>query len=318
MKHIFRQLALAPLLLFGVSQQASAHCIVGNRFFPATLIVEDPCVADELALPTVSSLKDDEGREVEISGEYAKTITKNFGVGFEEAWVHVDQPNGGNIAGFDNLGTSFKYQLVRSAPAELALSVALDVDWGGTGSKSIGVEPFSTLVPTAFIGKGFNFMPESLKLLRPLAITAQAGYAMPTHSSSTEENEDTGLIENVNNPQVLVWGGTLQYSMPYLKSAVRDFGLPGVINHLIPIVELSMETQMSNFDGEKRTTGTVNPGLMYIGDKYQLSAEAILPINDASGDGVGVIGQLHFYLDDIFPNSIGKPIFGPAADTGAY
>jgi hypothetical protein len=24
---------------------------------------------------------------------------------------------------------------------------------------------------------------------------------------------------------------------------------------------------------------------------------------------VGVIGQVHFFLDDIFPNSIGKPIF---------
>jgi hypothetical protein len=27
---------------------AYAHCIVGNRFFPATLNVDDPCVADEL------------------------------------------------------------------------------------------------------------------------------------------------------------------------------------------------------------------------------------------------------------------------------
>jgi hypothetical protein len=24
---------------------------------------------------------------------------------------------------------------------------------------------------------------------------------------------------------------------------------------------------------------------------------------------VGVIGQLHFYLDDLFPTTIGKPIF---------
>ena len=36
---------------------ASAHCVVGARFFPATLSVDDPCVAEELSLPTVASFK---------------------------------------------------------------------------------------------------------------------------------------------------------------------------------------------------------------------------------------------------------------------
>jgi hypothetical protein len=31
-------------------------------------------------------------------------------------------------------------------------------------------------------------------------------------------------------------------------------------------------------------------------------------MNSASGRGVGVVGELHFFLDDIFPNSLGKPI----------
>jgi hypothetical protein len=35
----------------------------------------------------------------------------------------------------------------------------------------------------------------------------------------------------------------------------------------------------------------------------------MIPVNRQSGTGVGVIGQLHIYLDDIFPNSIGRPIF---------
>ena len=29
-----------------------------------------------------------------------------------------------------------------------------------------------------------------------------------------------------------------------------------------------------------------------------------------SGHNVGVLGQLHFYLDDPFPNSPGRPHFG--------
>ena len=37
--------------------------------------------------------------------------------------------------------------------------------------------------------------------------------------------------------------------------------------------------------------------------------EAMIPINRDSGTSVGVIGQVHFFLDDIFPNSIGRPLF---------
>ena len=178
----------------------------------------------------------------------------------------------------------------------------------------------------SFNGLGFSALkaePEWFRLparvdeaVAAFAVTAQVGYAVPTKSSSNGINEDSGLFETTPNPQVLVWGGTLQYSMPYLKSSVRDFGLPQVINHVIPIVELNLASEVSNFDDEERTTGTVNPGLIYVGNKYQLAAEAIIPINRASGDGVGVIGQLHFYLDDIFPNSLGRPIFPAASPTG--
>ena len=36
---------------------ASAHCFVGARFFPATLATDDPCIADEMSLPTVAWFK---------------------------------------------------------------------------------------------------------------------------------------------------------------------------------------------------------------------------------------------------------------------
>jgi hypothetical protein len=301
----------AVLLLLALSNAASAHCIVGNRFFPATLGVDDPCVADELSLPTVAGFKngdDPSADELDIAGEYSKTITPNFGISFEEAWIHLDPPGEKSVSGFDNLGTSFKYQFVRDASRELAMSVSLDADWGGTGSSAIDAEPFTTLTPTLFLGKGLGFMPSPL--LKPFAITAQVGYAIPTKSSTSAPDEETGLIDTTPNPRSVVWGGTLQYSMPYLKSSVRDFGLPGFINHLIPLVELNLSSEVSNFDGEERTTGTVNPGVIYVADKFQLAAEAIIPINRASGDDIGVVGQLHFYLDDIFPRSLGKPLFG--------
>ena len=46
---------------------------------------------------------------------------------------------------------------------------------------------------------------------------------------------------------------------------------------------------------------------------YQVGVEAIVPINRDSGGNIGVMGQLHFYLDDMFPNSIGRPLIGTSA-----
>jgi hypothetical protein len=195
--------------------------------------------------------------EVGIGGEYSKTITPNFGISFEETGIHLDTPGEGTASGLDNLGTSFKYQFVRDADRELAMSVSLDADWGGTGAKAVDAESFTTLTPTLFLGKGFGFM--NAPLLKPFAVTAQVGYAIPTKDSTSQPDAVTGLIDRVPNPHSIVWGGTLQYSMPYLKSSVRDYGLPEIINRLIPIVELSLERQVSNFDGEEKTTGTVNP-----------------------------------------------------------
>ena len=95
-----------------------------------------------------------------------------------ETWIHLDTPGEGTASGFDNLGTSFKYQFVRDADRELAMSVSLDADWGGTGAKAVDAKSFTTLTPTLFLGKGFGFM--NAPLLKPFAVTAQVGYAIPT------------------------------------------------------------------------------------------------------------------------------------------
>ena len=70
----------------------------------------------------------------------------------------------------------------------------------------------------------------------------------------------------------------------------------------------------ANFNGQERTKGTINPGLIYLGEKIQLSVEAIIPVNSASGDGVGFIGALHFHTDELYPSSREKPLFGASPE----
>jgi len=294
---------------------AYAHCIVGNRFFPATLNLDDPCVADELALPTISAFETGDvpsAREIDISGEFAKRITEDFGVSIGTTWTQVKPPGGPTASGFQNLETAFTYQLVKNPEHEFALTAGLEVEWGGTGASSVS-EPFTTYTPTVNFGKGFGDLPDSAGWLRAFAITGTVGYAIPGNASTTSVDPDTGDVDIEQNPRVLQWGGSLQYSMPYLKSAVVDLGLPDFVNHLVPIMEAQFSTPVANtVDSGTKTTGTINPGLIYVGKTYQVAVEAIIPINRDSGGNVGVIGQLHFYLDDLFPNSLGRPLIDTA------
>ena len=151
--------------------------------------------------------------------------------------------------------------------------------------------------------EGFGELPDTIGWARPLAVTGQVGYQIPT--TSFDVGQGTFI------PQVLVYGGSLQYSMPYLKTQVKDLGLPDLINHLIPLVEVQFATPVANNLGNSFvTTGTINPGVIWVGSYYQVGFEAIIPVNRDSGTGVGFLGQFHLYLDDIFPKTYGQPLIG--------
>ena len=113
-------LALAPL-------EAAAHCFVGARFLPATLTIDDPCVADELSLPTVARFNtgdDPSARQLDISGEYSKRITDTFGVSIGRTWTHLSQPAGmPDVSGFQNWETTFKHQFLTDAAHEFVALV---------------------------------------------------------------------------------------------------------------------------------------------------------------------------------------------------
>jgi hypothetical protein len=308
------------LMLVPLSEGA-AHEIVGNRFFPATLTIDDPGINDELSLPTVDSFKTGDippVRQRDVSSEFSKRITEAFAVSFGSTYTFLGptDPTAAGANGFQNLDTLFKYRVFRSPEHEFVMSVGVRIEWGGTGSKDVGAEAFNVYTPTIFFGKGLGDLPDTLSWIRPVAITGQVGYAIPGRNSTTtfSVDPDSGDIsaDTVFHPRVLNWGGTIQYSMPYLKSAVIDLGLPEFINHLIPLVEATMQTPMANtLTSGTMTTGTINPGVLWVSNKWQFGIEALIPINRQSGTNVGVIAQLHLYLDDIDPHGIGKPIFGP-------
>jgi hypothetical protein len=302
-----RALALGLMLFLLPLSDAFAHCFVGPRFLPATLVTDDPCVADELSLPTVAWSKTGDvppATQWDISGELSKRITEDFGVSIGEDWSQIRQPGSPTLMGFGDLETTFQYQLMKDAAHETAILLGLIVDWGGTGATNAGIgTSYSLLTPTYYFGQGFGQLPDTVAWARPLAVTGQIGYQIPTTSFIVSQNTPV--------PQLLVYGASLQYSMPYLKSEVKDLQLPDFINHLIPIVEAQLSTPVANnFGNSFITTGTINPGVIWVGSYFQVGVEAMIPVNRASGTAIGVIGQLHLYLDDMFPKTLGQPLIG--------
>ena len=284
-------------LLAGRATPVGAHGVVGERFFPATLAIDDPFVADELSFPTTSITKrhgsagEPPTLETDFSAELSKRLSPDLGISLGGTVILLDpKQDHATIAGFDNMEVSLKYVFVKSAPLELIVATGVDIDVGGTGQQRVGAERFSTFTPSLFFGDGLGPLPDSLRYLRPLAVTGVLGLALPVRE----------------DPRVFQWGLTFQYNLQYLQSYVRDIGLPAPFNRMIPIVELPMQTSVQ---GASRTTGTVNPGIIWFGRYIQLGLEAVIPIHGNTIDleseprqgSVGLLGQVHFYLDDIWP-----------------
>jgi hypothetical protein len=279
------------------SPAAFAHAVVGDRIFPATMTVDDPGVSDEFDTQ-FGHIKtpDDNGNDMNIntvSYEWDKTITQNFQFSVSSQYVSQNDPNGGSAKGWDNVTVGLKYMVYANAPHEFMTSVGLDTEIGGTGARSIA-NSFSTFSPNVYFGKGFGDLPASLNYLKPFAITAQIGPNLTTASSA-------------QGPNSFGWGTTLQYSIPYLQDHVKDLGLPQPLAGAYLVVEAPMATCTAGACAGQ-TTGTINPGVLWLNRWGQFGVEAEIPVNRQSGNHVGVIFDAHFFLDDIFPNSIGKPL----------
>lgn len=266
---------------------AHAHAIAGDRVFPATMAVDDPGVGDEanLQFGHVRVPGDNGDQSVNtFDFEYDKLITSRLALSVGGTYVMQNNPT---AHGFDNFDVGLKYLLYVNEPHEFMTSIGVDAEIGGTGSHAIA-DSFSTISPTVYIGKGMGDLPDSLAYLKPVAITGEFGPSLTT---------------GAGQPNAFNYGFTVQYSLPYLEQHVHSVGLPQPFANLIPLVEIPLSRSQG------QTTGTVNPGFIWINRYGQFGIEAQIPINRASGSHVGVLVQAHVFFDDVAPTTIGKPLF---------
>ena len=305
---LFLYFAAVIVTIVSIPALSLAHGIAGKRFFPTTFSVDDPFISDEFSV-LINHIKqsgDEPNRATEINIDLSKRIIPNFGLEFHEAYLHLGSNGDGSANGWENLGVGAKWQFLTNDEHELIMSIGTDVDVGGTGAHQLS-ESFSHITPGLFFGKGLGDLPESVNFIRPFAITGDIGPSFPTRSRNVILNND-GSAYTERNPTTFQWGFTVQYSLMYLQSFVKDIGLVAPFNRMIIVTEFPMQTNLSR-DSKGLTTGTVNPGIVWAGKFMELGIAAQIPINSQSGKSVGVLGLIHFFVDDLFPKGIGGPIF---------
>jgi hypothetical protein len=280
-----------------------AQGFAGKRFFPTTLSVGNPFVADDLGLQLQRAPKTQDhpltghSRRTGLSAAalyFSKRITHRLQVSVRDAYRYTNPRSGPAEYGMGNVGLGVRLQGPVRRKAEAAVAIGFNVEIGGSGSDSVNNNSYTTFSPVFYFAQGFGRLPNEVKYLRPLALTGDIAYHYPTRGRA---------------PWTLDTAFTLQYSLMYLQSMLKSHPLPPVVRNLIPVVEFPLRIGLNRGYGAD-LAGTVNPGFIWATEYGQLGLEAAIPINHRTGRDVGAVLQLSAYLGQIFPHSVGKPIFG--------
>ncbi len=300
------------------STQAAAHGLAGPHMFVSTLIIDDPNVADEVSLPTFFWLPQstDPGTPAQqlhqLNVEFDKRITRNFGFSLATGYSWLHTPGAKTANGWQNLEIGLKYKVYVNPEHEFMMSVGVRREFARTGANgtngaALGNDDSSSTTPTIYFGKGFGDLP--IGWLRPFAMTGELGYQIADRKLKivgTDLASGNPLFNNGGSNQ---WTGglSIQYSLRYLASQVKDYGLPEFVNKLTPLIEVAWSSPASR-PNQSSTQYLIAAGVNYTATNYAFSVEALIPGNKQTGSHMGLVAQFHLYFDDLLPTSLGKPI----------
>jgi hypothetical protein len=292
---------------------AHAHGIAGARLFVSTLLIDDPNVDDEATLPLFFWLPQsaDPGaqppQQYQLNFEWDKRITENFGFAIGDGYSWLRQPGMKTANGWQNVELTLKYKAYVNAEHEFMMSVGVIRDFARTGANrsngaTLGNDDSGSTTPTVYFGKGLGDLP--IGYFRPFAVTGTFGYQI---ADTKLKVTDSGGDFNNGTANQWVGGMSVQYSMLYLSSQVKDFSLPDWVNRLTGVVETTWSSSASK-PNNTATQFLFGVGVNYTAAHYATAIELLIPGNKQTGSHLGLVAEFHLYFDDLFPNSLGKPL----------
>jgi hypothetical protein len=94
-------------------------------------------------------------------------------------------------------------------------------------------------------------------LWRAIALSLTLIFMM--RSKNVNINPDTGEAYIERNPTTFTWAFSLQYSLMYLQSFVKDIGLGALFKRMIIVAEFPMQTNLSR---QRTDYGDSKPGVV--------------------------------------------------------
>jgi hypothetical protein len=290
-----------------MTARAHAHGVVGQRSFIEPFITEDVNPKNEFVIARPEWDHSREGRTLSLGFGLEKKISDRFSLTLDSEWDDItpkprDEPH---ASGFNNLGITLKYAFFINPEHEAITSVALE-STAPTGTEQVGAEKDWSFKPFLLYGKGAGDLPNTLKYLRPLAVQGDAGFEI-----STDHDRTTTLAHNI----------AVEYSIPYLQSFVRDFGLRWPFNALIADTEFNFEHGV-NGEEHGKTAAFVTPGFVYMDRYVEVGVAGRFPLNARAHEELdwGIVWIVDIFIDDIFPWTRWQPIGGmrpPTPPAGA-
>ena len=162
MQKLINVVLSALLSLFLYTSYGHAHGVIGKRFIPTTLVVDDPFVSDELDLLKVNKgSRNQDGAETSVGSAFAKRLTPDFDL--EVGWQYLfQQPtNGTSTSGAGNPDFGFKYVLFRSPEHETILTTGFDAEVEEWGPRE-WLKESAPFPPDFYSGKDWAICPTRL------------------------------------------------------------------------------------------------------------------------------------------------------------
>jgi len=289
--------AVSALLCGLAASTAHAHGVVGERSFIEPFIAEDVNPKNEFVIARPEWDHGRDGRTFTLGFGLEKKLTDRFSITLDSAWldVHPEAAGEPHENGFDNLAATLKYAFFINPEHEAITSIALE-STAPTGSRSVGAEGDWSFKPFFLYGKGLGDLPQTLKYLRPLALQGDAGFEI-----STDHDRTTTFAHNV----------AIEYSVPYLQSFVRDFGLGWPLRNFIADTEFNFEHGAHGAE-EGRVSAVVTSGVVYMDRWVEVGVAGRFPLNGRAHEELdwGVIGIVDLFIDDLLPWTRWQPVGG--------
>lgn len=298
--------ACIAICALNISCCAHAHGIAGNRLFPGTLTFDDPAVADELSGPVVSNqthplLGGSNVRDTSVEASISRLLLPDLAIGVDSDWTEHQTPDGSIQRGIGATHLSLKGQLYRNDPHETLVAASVSWGIGGIGNPNLHAHAYNTVEPGVFLGRALGDLSERYSWLRPFAVAGALVVDVPL----SRQSRPSASAIPIDNPVIVHTGFALEYSTLYLTT--RYNGEPPSeepVRQFVPLFEFQFDSPLNGGYGTA-TAATMNPGLAYVGETFQLSAEAIVPLNRPGGSSGFRVGVL-FFLDDLIPALFGK------------